>query len=56
MLVGFGTDQATGTEYWIMRNDWDTTWGEEGYMRLKMSEGAGICGVNMAPTYATVSK
>ena len=56
VLVGFGTDSASGVEYWIVRNDWNTTWGEAGYMRMKMQDGNGICGVNMAPTYATVSK
>ena len=56
VLVGFGTDSETSAEYWILRNDWGTQWGEEGYMRLKMQDGAGICGVNMSPVYASVSK
>ena len=56
VLVGFGTDEESGDEYWILRNDWGTSWGEQGYMRLKMQDGAGVCGVNMAPSYATVSK
>ena len=55
VLVGFGVDAATEDEYWIVRNNWGTTWGEHGYMRLKMQDGEGICGVNMAPTYASVS-
>lgn len=56
VIVGFGIESHTGDEYWIVRNDWGTTWGEEGYMRLKMQDGAGICGINMAASFAAVSK
>ena len=28
VLVGWGTDQPTGQEYYILRNSWGTTWGE----------------------------
>ena len=55
VLVGFGTDSHSGDEYWILRNDWGISWGESGYMRLKMQDGEGICGVNMAASYASVS-
>ena len=36
VLVGFGVDPHSEIEYWILRNDWGTSWGEDGYMRLKM--------------------
>ena len=44
-LVGWGTDAATGTDYWIMRNSWGTSWGEAGYMKVKIVPGNGICGI-----------
>ena len=28
LLVGWGTDQATGIEYWLVKNSWNTTWGD----------------------------
>ena len=28
-IVGYGNFQ--GTDYWIIRNNWDITWGDQGY-------------------------
>ena len=41
MATGFN---ATGpTPYWIVRNSWASTWGEEGYVYLEMSKNT--CGL-----------
>jgi cathepsin L len=50
LVVGYGTDSA-GTDYWLMKNSWGASWGEEGYMQLAIVDGAGICGIQMGPLY-----
>jgi len=50
LLVGYGTDAATGVDYWKVKNSWAATWGEAGYIRIERSS-ADKCGVLDAPSY-----
>ncbi|MCQ2795681.1 MAG: C1 family peptidase, partial [Bacilli bacterium] len=43
-LVGYGYDKATNLDYWIVKNSWGKSWGEDGYFRI--SRGKGTCGIN----------
>jgi len=47
-LVGFGTDSSLG-DYWLVRNSWGESYGEEGYIRLKRYA-TPPCGVDTTPS------
>jgi len=54
LAVGWGKDEKTGLEYWLIKNTWNTDWGEEGYIRIAIVDGDGICGIQMEPLFPTV--
>ena len=45
LVVGYGTEEVKGLEFWILRNSWGTEWGEDGYMRVAIQVGDGVCGI-----------
>ena len=34
VIIGWGTDSATNTPYWICRNSWGINWGDKGYFKI----------------------
>lgn len=48
-VQGVGYD--TGANYWIVRNSWGTSWGEQGYIRIAM--GKDLCQISQYATFPT---
>jgi len=53
LAVGYGTEN--GQNYYLVKNSWNTTWGDQGYVKIANNgDGDGICGIQMAPVRPTV--
>jgi C1A family cysteine protease len=51
VAVGYGTDAASGLEYYLVRNSWGASWGDQGYIKIAAVDGEGICGIQMDSLY-----
>ena len=45
-IAAVGWGKEGNTQYYIVRNSWGTSWGEQGYVRIQTSDGEGVCGIN----------
>lgn len=52
LLVGYGTDQETGEDYWVIKNSWGKAWADRGYGRIKRGENT--CNIEALTFYPIV--
>lgn len=57
LLVGYGHDSHYGMDYWIVKNSWDESWGENGYIRIlkDSNQTGGECGILMDASYPVIT-
>lgn len=42
-IIGWGKDEDTGEDYWLVVNSWNDSWGEKGLFRIR--RGVNECGI-----------
>ena len=55
--VGYGTDEASGLDYYLVRNSWGSAWGDGGYLKIQRGpeDDWGICGIQEISVYPTTN-
>ena len=55
LIVGYGIEN--GVPYWLVKNSWSSSWGDNGYVKIERSDSTndpGVCGIAMQPSFPIV--
>lgn len=54
--VGYGHDEESGLDYYLVRNSWGKDWGDHGYVKIaRTGDGYGICGIQEIAVWSETS-
>jgi len=56
LIVGYGKED--GLPYWLVKNSWSSSWGDNGYIKIERSDSTndpGVCGIAMQPSFPVVN-
>jgi len=53
LVVGYGTDATSNTDFWILKNTWGVNWGARGYIYMARNKN-NMCGIADDAIYPTV--
>lgn len=50
LAIGYGNDPPSGLDYWLIRNSWSASWGEDGFIRIRRrTDDDTWCGTDSRP-------